>query len=103
VYLLRQSLKNRQALLDPGRFLPVHRNVVVNLDHVEEFYLEAEGNMFVRLKNGLCLPPKKANRTLLRKILQTHLCCLTIDDNYGNPFLLIPVCLQSSFSTFILS
>jgi two-component system LytT family response regulator len=70
VYLLRQSLKNLQALLDPGRFLRVHRNVVVNLDHVEEFYLPAEGNMFVRLKNGLCLPLPKANRALLRKTLK---------------------------------
>jgi two-component system LytT family response regulator len=70
VYLLRQSLKNLQALLDPSRFLRVHRNVVVNLDHVEEFYLPAEGNMFVRLKSGLCLPLRKANRALLRKTLK---------------------------------
>jgi two-component system LytT family response regulator len=70
VYLLRQSLKNLQALLDPNRFLRVHRNAVVNLDHVEEFYLPAEGNMFVRLKNGLCLPLPKANRALLRKTLK---------------------------------
>ena len=70
VYLLRQSLKNLQALLDPSRFLRVHRNAVVNLDHVEEFYLPAEGNMFVRLKNGLCLPLRKANRALLRKTLK---------------------------------
>jgi two-component system, LytTR family, response regulator len=72
VYLLRQSLKNLQALLDPSRFLRVHRNVVVNLDHVEEFYLPAEGNMFVRLKSGLCLPLRKANRALLRKTLKRH-------------------------------
>ena len=70
VYLLRQSLTNLQALLDPGRFLRVHRNVIVNLDHVEEFYLPVEGNMFVRLRNGLCLPLRKANRALLRKTLK---------------------------------
>ena len=70
VYLLRQSLKNLQTLLDPSHFLRVHRNAIVNLDHVEEFYLPAEGNMFVRLKNGLCLPLRKANRALLRKTLK---------------------------------
>jgi len=70
VYLLRQSLKNLQALLDPSRFLRVHRNVVVNLDHVEEFYMPAEGNMFVRLKSGLCLSLRKANHALLRKTLK---------------------------------
>lgn len=70
VYLLRQSLKNLQVLLDPSHFLRVHRNAIVNLDHVEEFYLPAQGNMFVRLKNGLCLPLRKANRALLRKTLK---------------------------------
>ena len=69
-YLLRQSLKNLQALLDPSLFLRVHRNVIVNLDHVEEFFLSAQGNMFVRLKKGLCLPLRKANRALLRKVLK---------------------------------
>ena len=69
-YLLRQSLRNLQTLLDPSHFLRVHRNAIVNLDHVEEFYLPVEGNMFVRLKNGLCLPLRKANRALLRKTLK---------------------------------
>lgn len=72
VYLLRQSLKNLQSLLDPNRFLRVHRNAIVNLDHVEEFHLPTQGNMFVKLKNGVCLPLRKANRPQLRKILKNH-------------------------------
>lgn len=72
VYLLRKSLKNLHALLDPNRFLRVHRNAVVNLDHVEEFHLPTQGNMFVKLKNGVCLPLRKANRALLRKTLKRH-------------------------------
>jgi two-component system, LytTR family, response regulator len=70
VYLLRQSLKNLHTLLDPSHFLRVHRNAIVNLDHVEEFHLPAQGNMFVRLKGGLCLPLRKANRAFLRKTLK---------------------------------
>ena len=46
-HLVRQSMKNLQALLDPNRFLRVHRNAIVNLDHVEEFHLPPTGNMFV--------------------------------------------------------
>ena len=69
-YLIRQSLKNLQALLDPSRFLRVHRNAIVNLDHVEEFHLPPNGNMFVKLNDGLCLPLRKANRALLRKLLK---------------------------------
>ena len=69
-HLLRQSLKNLQAVLDPRRFLRVHRNAIVNLDHVDEFYLPPTGNMFVKLNNGMSLPLRRANRTMLRKLLR---------------------------------
>ena len=71
-YLMRQTMKTLQALLDPSRFLRVHRNAIVNLDHVEEFHLPPNGNMFVKLNDGLCLPLRKANRALLRKLLKRH-------------------------------
>jgi two-component system LytT family response regulator len=69
-HLIRQSMKNLETLLDPNRFLRVHRNAIVNLDHVEEFHLPPNGNMFVRLNDGLCLPLRKANRAQLRKSLK---------------------------------
>jgi two-component system LytT family response regulator len=69
-HLVRRSMKNLQALLDPNRFLRVHRNAIVNLDHVEEFHLPLSGNMFVKLNDGLCLPLRRANRALLRKLLK---------------------------------
>jgi two-component system, LytTR family, response regulator len=69
-HLIRQSMKNLQTLLDPNRFLRVHRNAIVNLDHVEEFHLPPNGNMFVKLNDGLCLPLRKANRAQLRKLLK---------------------------------
>ena len=70
-HLLRRSLKSLQAWLDPNHFLRVHRNVIVNLDHVEEFHLPPTGNMFVKLNDGLCLPLRKANRALLRRLLKS--------------------------------
>jgi len=69
-HLLRQSLKNLQALLDPKQFLRVHRNAIVNLDHVAEFYLPPSGNMFVKFNNGVSLPLRRANRAMLRKLLK---------------------------------
>jgi len=69
-HLLRQSMKYLQAVLDPCRFLRVHRNAIVNLDHVDEFHLPPAGNMFVKLSNGASLPLRRANRTLLRKLLK---------------------------------
>jgi two-component system LytT family response regulator len=69
-YLIRQSLRTIQGLLDPSRFLRVHRNAIVNLDHVAEFHLPRNGNMFVKLNDGMCLPLRKANRAFLRKVLK---------------------------------
>jgi two-component system LytT family response regulator len=69
-HLLRQSMKNLQAVIDPNRFLRVHRNAIVNLDHVDEFYLPPSGNMFVKLNNGVSLPLRRANRATLRKLLK---------------------------------
>jgi len=71
-YLIRQSMTNLQVLLDPSRFLRIHRNAIVNLDHVEEFHLPPNGNMFVKLNDGLCLPLRKSSRALLRKLLKRH-------------------------------
>jgi two-component system, LytTR family, response regulator len=71
-HLVRQTMKNFQNLLDPAHFLRVHRNAIVNLDHVQEFYLPPEGNMFVKLDNGTCLPLRRATRSLLRKTLKSH-------------------------------
>ena len=69
-HLIRQTMKSLERQFDPNRFLRVHRNAIVNLDHVEEFYLPPNGNMFVKLNDGLCLPLRKANRALLRKLLK---------------------------------
>jgi len=71
-HLVRQTMKDFQRLLDPSHFLRVHRNAIVNLDHVQEFYLPPEGNMFVKLDNGTCLPLRRATRALLRKTLKSH-------------------------------
>jgi two-component system LytT family response regulator len=69
-HLLRQSMRSLQMLVDPNRFLRVHRNAIVNLDHVEEFYLPPNGNMFVKLTSGLSLPLRRGNRSMLRRLLQ---------------------------------
>ena len=69
-HLLRQSMRSLEALLDPNRFLRVHRNAIVNLDHVAEFYLPPAGNMFVKLSNGSSLPLRRGNRSMLRRRLK---------------------------------
>ena len=72
-HLVRCTMKKIQTILDPHHFLRVHRNAIVNLDHVVEFFLPATGNMFVKLDNGACLPLRRANRASLRRLLRQHL------------------------------
>ena len=69
-HVLRRSMRSLQLMLDPNRFLRVHRNMIVNLDHVDEFHLPQNGNMFVKLNNGVALPLRKGNRSMIRKLLQ---------------------------------
>jgi two-component system, LytTR family, response regulator len=71
-YLVRNTMKNIQSLLDPTLFLRIHRNAIVNLDHVVEFCLPAAGNMSVKLDNGLSLPLRRSSRVSLRKLLKQH-------------------------------
>jgi two-component system LytT family response regulator len=71
-HLVRCTMKKIQAILDPRHFLRVHRNAIVNLDHVVEFFLPATGNMFVKLDNGACLPLRRATRASLRRLLSQH-------------------------------
>lgn len=69
-HLLRQSMRGLEVLLDPNRFLRVHRNAIVNLDHVAEFHLPLAGNMSVKLSNGRSLPLRRGNRSILRRRLK---------------------------------
>jgi two-component system LytT family response regulator len=69
-HLLRRTMKELQARIDPNRFLRVHRSALVNLDHVKEFYLPPTGNMSVTLTTGVSLPLRRHSRFSLRKLLK---------------------------------
>jgi two-component system, LytTR family, response regulator len=71
-HLVRNTLRKIEPLLDPTLFVRVHRNAIVNLDHVTEFFLPATGNMFVKLDNGVSLPLRRSIRASLRKFLKQH-------------------------------
>jgi len=69
-HILRRTMKELQVLLDPKRFLRVHRSAMVNLDRVKEFYLPPTGNMFVTLNTGVSLPLRRHSRFSLRRLLK---------------------------------
>jgi len=71
-YDCRMTMKDLHVKLDPDRFLRIHRNAIVNLDHVLEFDLPRSGNAFVRLRNGKVLPISRTGRLELRRSLLTR-------------------------------
>jgi len=80
-YEHRTTIKHACTHLDPERFLRIHRNAIVNLDHVTEFDLPRCGNAFVRLRNGKALPISQSARQALRRgLLSQSYASAWIDD-----------------------
>lgn len=48
--LIRQSLRELMARLDPERFVQIHRSTVVNLDHVESAHRDEQARITLRLR-----------------------------------------------------
>lgn len=51
-YLVRMALADLEAELDPAHFLRVHRNAIVNLDHVESMKADAQSQLLIRMHDG---------------------------------------------------
>lgn len=51
-YLLRESIRNLEARLDPERFVRIHRSAIVNVDFVREIHREGRTDGWVLLENG---------------------------------------------------
>ncbi len=66
-YEYRMTMKEIHQRLDPELFVRVHRNAIVNLDHVVDFELPKCGNAVVHLRNGKTLPISGTTRIALRR------------------------------------
>jgi two-component system LytT family response regulator len=78
-YEYRTTMNDLYTRLDPDCFLRVHRNAIVNLNHVVEFELPRYGNAFVYLHDGQALPISKTGRMALRRRLLS--CLYKVHDN----------------------
>ena len=64
-YLLRSTLADFMAQLDPTRFARVHRSYVVNLDQVAEIESLDGGEARLRMKDGSQVPCSRRHRSAL--------------------------------------
>ena len=51
-YLLRETVANMEAQLDPSAFLRIHRSTIVNIDRVREIHQLFHGDYRVKLADG---------------------------------------------------
>ncbi len=51
-HLLRETIKQLAATLDPGAFVRIHRSAIVNINHVREILREGPNEGWVVLSNG---------------------------------------------------
>jgi len=69
-HLLRRSMAEIEADLDPGRFVRVHRSAIVNLDRVRELRAESGGESAVVLRDGTRVPVSRRRREQVAEALR---------------------------------
>jgi len=58
-YMLRETIKQLAATLDPATFIRVHRSAIVNINYVREILREGQNDGWVVLANGQRLKMSK--------------------------------------------
>ena len=68
-HLLRETMANLEARLDPQSFLRVHRSAIVNLHFVKEVKSEVDGDAIVTLTNGKKIAMSRSYRARIHDLL----------------------------------
>src|SRR4051812_6734379 len=72
-HLVRETMQQMEKLLDPQRFIRVHRSTIVNLEFVREMQPLYSGDYKVILRDGTELSSSRAYRAQLRPLLRQAL------------------------------
>jgi two-component system LytT family response regulator len=67
-YLHRETMQRLQTLLDPQRFVRIHRSRLVNRDRVREIRWESRGDMVVVTTSGVALKVARSCRAKLQAL-----------------------------------
>ncbi|HZS08644.1 MAG TPA: LytTR family DNA-binding domain-containing protein [Blastocatellia bacterium] len=68
-YLLRESISELEARLDPSSFLRIHRSTIVNPDRIQELHQMFHGEYEVILRGGVRLTLSRRYRARVRDII----------------------------------
>ena len=68
-YVIRRTLTELEARLDPQRFFRAHRSAIVNLDRVKEIVPWFKGSHVLRLSTGAEVDLSRTQARALRKLL----------------------------------
>jgi two-component system, LytTR family, response regulator len=68
-HLLRETMNDLEARLDPQKFMRVHRSAIVNLDRVKELHQHFNGDYVVVLHDGTELKLSRSRREHLQTLL----------------------------------
>jgi two-component system LytT family response regulator len=68
-YLKDQTMAALEALLDPGRFVRIHRSYLLNLERIARVELYAKDSRVAILRDGTRLPVSRAGYGRLAKLL----------------------------------
>lgn len=69
VHLLRESMRELEARLDPRRFVRIHRSAVVNLARIRQLEPHFHGEYVVVMQDGARLRLSRGRRSRLHRIL----------------------------------
>ena len=69
-HMLRCSFSDFEALLDPRRFVRIHRSTIVNVDQISRLAPQGHGEYQVALRNGAKLTTSRTYATKLQSLLK---------------------------------
>lgn len=70
-FLLRATMAEVEARLDPDRFVRIHRSTIVNTDHLKEVFLHRRGEYVIVMDDGSHLKASRSYGERIRELVDT--------------------------------
>jgi two-component system LytT family response regulator len=68
-YLKQESMSDLESLLDPGRFIRIHRSYILNIERLSKLELQAKDSYVAILGDGTQLPVSRSGYSRLKPLL----------------------------------